>query len=208
MGRERRITPRELYTGKIYEKEYFGEIDTNDPRIFEEIKKYRQPSKNPNFEFWMNFRDALKIAKEFQPIDKTDPERKRVDPANPAAPLLRDLKEALIEQWGLTDEEADDLKLYTAVGSPLDFLHKVDAFIDYEGRIVTLDLTLRTETGKKTADVIISGELPSPDDPKTEDAYLHRVDEIAADIIEQYKRKTPPKRAIIERPRAVPPEAA
>jgi len=197
MGRERRKTPREFYSGKIYEAEYFGEIDKNDPKIFEEIKAHRQPSKNPKFEFWMNYRDSLNLAKKFQPIDKSEPGRKRVDPANPSAPLLRDIKEALIDQWNLSDEEADELKLYTAVGSPLDLFHAVDAFVEYRGEIITLDLTLRPEsdTGQKRADVIISGELPSPDDPSTEDAYIKRVDDISADIAEEYMNKLPPAQA-------------
>jgi len=197
MGRERRITPRELYTGKIYEAEYFGEIDKNDPKILEEIKAHAKPSKNPRYEYWMNYRDSLNLAKKFQPIDKSEPGRKRVDPANPNAPLLRDIKEALIDQWNLSDEEADNLKLYTAVGSPLDFFHKVDAFVEYRGDIITLDLTLRSEddAGGKRADVIISGELPSSDDPATENAYIKRVDEISADIAEEYRRKRPAARA-------------
>ena len=115
----------------------------------------------------------------------------------PSAPLLRDIKEALIDQWNLSDKEADELKLYTAVGSPLDFFHAVDAFIEYKGEIITLDLTLRPEsdTDGKRADVIISGELPSPDDPTTEDAYIKRVDDISSDIAAEYIAKQAPARA-------------
>ncbi|MDD4995250.1 MAG: hypothetical protein PHW53_02185 [Patescibacteria group bacterium] len=199
MGRERMITPREIYTGRQYEADYFGAIDLNDEKLHEEIAKRKQPSKNPKFEYFMTFRDALEVAKKFQPIDKSDPERHRVDPANPRAPLLRDLKESLIDLMNLGEKDADKLKLYTAVNSPLDWLHGTDAFVDYDGRIITLDLTLKPSAEGKKADVVITGELPAPDDPAEEDKYLERVGQIAFEIKSVMDLKRKPGRPQIQR---------
>jgi len=182
MGRERRITPEQrFYTGRLHESKWLGEVDAGDAMV-REMQQYKKPSKNPKFEFWINFDDSLKLVKKFQPIDKTDPEKKRVDAANPEAPLLRDVKEALIDQMNLTDKQADNLKLYTAVGSPMDVFHGADAIIEYDGKVVTIDLTLKPVDEGKKADVVVAGDLPAPDDPETEDAYLQRVDDIAASV--------------------------
>lgn len=46
------------------------------------------------------------------------------------------------------------VKFFTAVGTPLDMYHGVDAFIEQGGRIVTLDVTLADKSSSK-ADVIL-----------------------------------------------------
>lgn len=199
MGRERQITPREIYTGGQHERDYLWEINYHDPKFIAEVEKRKQPSKNPAFEYFMSFRDALELAKKFQPIDKTDPKKRRVDPTNPQAPLLRDLRVELIDQMGLSYEQADQLKLYTSVGSPLDWLHGTDAFIDYNDKIITLDLTLKPTAEGKKADVIITGDLPAPDDPETEDEYLDKIEEIAKSVRTVIKLKGRPARPQIQK---------
>lgn len=189
MGRERRITPREIYSGGQYERDYLGQADIRSQEFLREFDRCKQPSEKPGFNYWMNYRDSMELAKKFQPIDKSDPEKKRVDPANPRAPLLRDIKEALIDQMDLSDKEADELKLYTAVDTPLDYLHGTDAFIEYKGIVVSIDITKKMSGTGKKADVIITEELPAPDDPDTEDEYLARVDDIAASVKSAFKLK-------------------
>jgi len=199
MGRERRITPREIYSGGQYERDYLGQADVQSQEFLKEFNKRKQPSEKPGIKYWMNYRDSMELAKKFQPIDKGDPEKNRVDPANPRAPLLRDIKEALIEQMDLTDEQADQLKLYTAVDTPLDYLHGTDAFVEYRGKIVSIDITKKASSAGKKADVVITGELPSPDDPTTENEYLKRVDDIAASVRAVIKLKRKPARPKIQK---------
>lgn len=190
---------RRGYSGRLYEQDFFWSINAENPGYLRKLNNIKQPSQKESFDYYVNFKDALELAKKFQPIDKTDPSKEPVDPANPRAPLLRDLKEALVEQMDLSDDQADRLKLYTAVGSPLDKFHGVDAFVEYDGKIITLDITMRETEGEKKADVIITKELPAPDDPETEEEYLRRVEEIAASIRTAIKLKRKPGRPEIQR---------
>jgi len=199
MGREGRITPKEIYSGGQYERDYLGQADVRSQEFLREFDRRKQPSEKPGFNYWMNYRDSMELAKKFQPIDKSDPEKKRVDPVNPQAPLLRDIKEALIDQMDLSDKEADELKLYTAVDTPLDYLHGTDAFVEYKGKIVSIDITKKTSDIGKKADVIITDELPTPDDPATEDEYIARVDDIANSVRTVFKYKGKPGRPKIQR---------
>jgi hypothetical protein len=187
MGRKRRITPEQFSdTGRLHERRWLGEIDACDS-MAKDIQRLKKPSQNPNFDFWMTLGDSLELVKKYQPIDKSDPRKKRVDPTNPEAPLLRDLRIEMIDSMELTDEQADKLKLYTAVGSPMDLFHGVDAIIDYDGKIVTMDLTLKPSDEGKKADVVVTGDIP---DEKSEE-YLPEVKKIAASVqtIIKFKRK-------------------
>jgi len=72
----------------------------------------------------------------------------------------------------------------------LDFFHGVDAFIEVDGKIVTLDITLREDiSAKRKADVIDATELPNPDDEKKVDEYLERVENITKKVSAELKQK-------------------
>ncbi len=172
---------RGFYSGRLNEIDYCGEINTNDPafqKALEEVKKTPRP--DSKFPYYVNFSDSLNLVKKFQPIDKNTGER--IDPTNPAKPFLKDLRLELVDTLDLSEEEADKVKAYTAVKSPLDIFHGVDAFLDIKGDIVTLDLTLRKDTSSKTKADIIVEELPNPDDPDQEDDYLKAVERKAEEI--------------------------
>lgn len=53
------------------------------------------------------------------------------------------------------------VRFYTAVGSALDFYYGIDAFIEFNGQIVTIDLTMNDEKVCGRADVIVhKNDLP------------------------------------------------
>jgi len=51
-------------------------------------------------------------------------------------------------------EEWSEVALYTAVGSPLDRFHGIDAFFEFHGTIVSIDLTVGRK-GSHKADLVI-----------------------------------------------------
>ena len=151
-----------------------------------ESKEYKEALKNLGVDGrgYLTFKEALDLVKKFQPIDNET--KKLQDPTHPKKAFPNDLRIAIADALGLaTTEELNRLKYYTAVGSPLDLFHGVDAFIELEGktpeeqsRIVTFDVTLRTEAAAKrgaNADVIIR-ELNAEDKKQ----YFKNLDAIAA----------------------------
>lgn len=77
---------------------------------------------------------------------------KNWDPHDPSTPVSNDLHALVVD---LLDEEYDNVSFFTAVGSPLDYYHGVDAFIEYHGQVVTLDVTINKHKDSYKADVII-----------------------------------------------------
>lgn len=101
--------------GAEFEWDLFGSVDTKNPKYQAELKKATKPT---GFVF---YRDALSLAKKFQPGD----------PKNPERGFARDLRIEILDELGLTDEKnMDRLEFYTAVGSPLDQWHGIDAFFE------------------------------------------------------------------------------
>jgi len=89
---------------------------------------------------YMRWRDAAKLARESQPARKT--------------PTAARLEREVSQQFGKA------VQFFTAVGTPLDFFHGVDGFFEFEGFVVTIDLTMNPhkETGKAHM-VIQQGDL-------------------------------------------------
>ncbi|MDA2936051.1 hypothetical protein MYX06_02440 [Patescibacteria group bacterium AH-259-L05] len=92
---------------------------------------------------YIPFRKSVALVKESQPWDPTDP--------NPR--IANDLH-ALVA-IALGEDDFSELMLYTSTGSPLDRWHGVDAFFEYKGKIVTIDVTLNSQKGEYKADIII-----------------------------------------------------
>lgn len=64
---------------------------------------------------------------------------------------VRDLRARVA---ALCDDSATPVKFFTAVGTPLDIYHGIDAFFEQGGHIATIDISLREKvTGK--ADVLL-----------------------------------------------------
>jgi hypothetical protein len=75
------------------------------------------------------------------------------DPMDPATRTANDLHALVAEQLGLDDYAK--LGFYTAVRSPLDFFHGVDAFFEFQGVVVTMDLTLNPHKDEAKAHIVI-----------------------------------------------------
>ncbi|HCC21864.1 hypothetical protein A2480_02145 [Candidatus Uhrbacteria bacterium RIFOXYC2_FULL_47_19] len=173
-------------TGRTFEFLMLGEIDTKDPKYKRLLSKLSDGSSKPNY---LDRNRAISLVKESQPGD----------PENPSRPFFKDL---LIEvQDGLENNNIQaKVKAFTAVGTPLDYLHGIDAFltVTLQGKeyICTIDVTLNQDKqnfGHK-ADLII-GELSDPTNGKTsEEKYLKEIEKIGklatANLLEQINKKS------------------
>ncbi len=144
-------------TGRLLEEEYFG-VCTLKKNKAEASELFRQLSGGKSFDEakgHLPFEKAVMFAKHFQPGD---------DPTCPSTKVARDLVDFVAEEIGI-DPDGDDaleLKFYTAVGSPLDFYHRTDAFVEYKGSRVKIDVTMdRSKRFEDSSvDRIIMEELP------------------------------------------------
>lgn len=106
------------YTGHLIEQELFGEL-----------------KENPYKDEFLPFRQSIEYCRSHQPYN----------PCDPAPQFANDLHATIVE--ALRFKDYSRLKFYTAVHSPLDFKHGIDAFLEVEkepGIIlarVTLDVT-------------------------------------------------------------------
>lgn len=157
------------YTGKMFEEDFVGSIPKDADYKTALLKLQEKSGKNG----YVGFNDSVDLAKKFQPWD----------PSNPGKDFARDIRIEVIDRLNLAKEEdMERVKFYTAVGSPLDVFHGVDAFLEYadeEGGIhrVTFDLSLDPgKEEKHKADLVVK-ELS---DPQTEtEKYLEEVAQIA-----------------------------
>lgn len=121
----------EGYTGGLLEEEVFGRCRGDW-----------------DGETYLSFRDSLEYAKNNQPVGW------RV--SDPASRFAGDLFSLVALKLGLDDWS--ELKLYGAVGTPLDIFHGVDGFFEYNGEIFTIDLTLNQHKDSYKADIVINPE--------------------------------------------------
>lgn len=113
-------------TGHLFEGECLGEV-----KVSARGREY------------LSFAEAMALVKAAQPWNPTDPGPR---PAN-------DLHAAVCEVLGV--DNYSEVALYTAVGSPLDFYHGVDALIEWRGAIVTIDVTANPTKSAHKADFIL-----------------------------------------------------
>ena len=163
--------------GAEFEWDIFGSVDRNNPAYQKELKKAMKPN---GFVF---YRDALNLVKKFQPGD----------PKNPERGFARDLRIAILDELGLTEEkDMDRLEFYTAVGSPLDHWHGVDSFFELRQKLgsplrATLDAMMVSEAEKIArgqsvkADILVSEkELHLDDEAKLEEEQKRIAKQIVA----------------------------
>jgi hypothetical protein len=169
-----------------YEAGFFGKVDTEEMAYRKALEKVKKPSKEPEkLKYYVSYDNSLNLARNFQPRDLET--GKRLNPANPKSELLRELRVFLLNILQKYDCDDDSIKAYTAVGTPADFIHGVDAFIDIENQTVTLDITLRKGKEGK-ADIIIDDKIPDPQED--EDGFLKQVDKIAEKIYQKLDKKS------------------
>lgn len=157
------------YTGKMFEEDFVGSIPKGADYRSALLKLQEKSKKNG----YVGFNDSVDLVKKFQPWD----------PTNPGKDFARDLRIEVIDRLNLAKEEdMEKVRFYTAVGSPLDVFHGVDAFLEYadkEGEIhrVTFDLSLDSEKEERRKADLVVKELS---DPQTEtEKYLEEVAQIA-----------------------------
>ena len=166
------------YSGRELELDLFDRVNTADPRYKAELSRVMTDRDSG----YVPRQQALELVKRFQPSS----------PTNPKKDFFRELLIGVQDELGIDiKKNPDNVRGFTAVGTPLDKFHGVDAFISYVDQnreyVVTLDATLRPDKlqdGYK-ADLMIS-DLPAPED--NEDGYLEAVSTYAGQIAEKIKQ--------------------
>ncbi|MDO8523067.1 MAG: hypothetical protein Q7S12_02165 [bacterium] len=171
-------------SGKLNEHFTLGEINPT-PEYLKELKDVQK--KNG----YVSYEDSLHLVRKFSPYD----------PINPAKPFLNDLRIEFIDALGFTkDEDMDRIKIFTAVGSPLDHWHGADVFIEIENEnhrgsyIVMFDL----KTDAKVESEIKRNNLHDlkahvliydiPDSREDNKKYLVRMGEIGEEAAEVFRK--------------------
>ena len=96
---------------------------------------------------YMSYKEAMCAVRQAQPGG---------DPTDPVKDTASDLHVFVCEELGCDDYSF--VKFFTAIGSPLDFFHGVDAWFEFNGRVVTIDVTLNPNKEKPKADLVILGQ--------------------------------------------------
>ncbi len=80
----------------------------------------------------------------------------------------------------------NDLKLYTAIGSPFDIFYGVDAFFEYGDAKVTLDITTNPHKTEHKADYIIHEDLLTDEGRQTASKVI--ADQLKKDLARQQEK--------------------
>lgn len=187
MYKEAKYYP-EKDSGKVSEYFALGEIRQTEAYL----KELKRVANERGYVSWEN---SFKLVRKFSPYNPTHPHQK---------PFLSDLRIALIDELGITAEkDMDRVKIYTAVGSPLDFWHGTDLVIEVEdgngrtSKIIGFDVfdahegseiaEKRKHVHDKKADIVIfMKDVPDAEDGKE---YIAKMGEIAKKAAEVLKTK-------------------
>lgn len=150
-------------TGGMAEEEIFGSVENS--------QEFQEWLENHGY---MTFKESMRVAKENQPGDPTDPD----------ARFANDLHATLAE--AISPDNYEMIRFNTAVGSNLDYQHGIDAFFEIETASGTIVVTLDVktyDTSNIKADVLIvypnEGLDPKEDKLEWEDL----LNQVASDII-------------------------
>lgn len=183
------------YTGKEYEYDLLGTLDTESPLFQAELKKLQEAAISRGFHprqaDSLPYKAAVELTKKFQPSD----------PTNPQKAFAKELRLALADKLGLeSDEQLDKLKIFTSLRGPLD-AHGIDGFISFlcpagkDGEqevMVSFDVTKNPNKDevRKAADMLIGGDIPDPsDEGYKEKDYLEIIDRYAGEMAEIIQQK-------------------
>jgi hypothetical protein len=172
MATIRRGPRPDMYSGRELELDLLGK-----PRFPREFNLALKQIQEPHG--YASYNETMELIRRFYPED----------PTNPGKEFLNELRLALMEKMGVMD--GDEIRAFSAVGTPLDIFHGVDGWIEVAYALpgkagetryatVTLDASLRPEKleeGHK-ADIVV-GDMPEPSDPR----FLDRVGEIADEVM-------------------------
>ncbi|MDP3244657.1 MAG: hypothetical protein Q8M83_03290 [bacterium] len=184
MGREfsewGKLETSQRYTGTEHEIDLLDTMRVNDQKFKNKFIELGGDAKTG----YLSYNKALRLVRECQPGDPTDPKKD----------FSRDLRVAIIDDLKIEPGQENAVKIYTALRSPLDKFHGVDAVVEIEEgkkiRRATLDVSLNTKKGEGyKADVVALGEIPDPTEGgQAEELYLKRVEEIAEEIVKVLKK--------------------
>lgn len=155
--------------GKLIESELLGETK-KEIAVFDQLHET---------DSYMKRRQSIEFAKTHQ----------RGDPFNPKRFFPKSLRDGIKQDESLNITSEDQLAFYTAVNSPLDRYHGVDAFFEYktDGKYITVTLDVTTNPNKDSykADVILA--IPSegldPSDPDYQTTISHYVEQIKSQLL-------------------------
>lgn len=114
------------YTGSLFEEEILAEC------IFE-------------WNTYVDYAKCIELVKANQP--------KFWNPCDPPTAAANDLHALIVEAL---NEQYDNVRLFTALRTPLDRYHGVDCFVEYGKKIVTIDVTINSHKQDYKADFILS----------------------------------------------------
>ncbi|MDO8442860.1 MAG: hypothetical protein Q7S81_01175 [bacterium] len=167
-------------TGNLFEWQFIGEVDINSREYQKELHKLQEEAAQKGASNGhIPYEEAMELARKFQPFDPTHPNK----------PFARDVRisllDLMINKKLITDSEEDQdcIKFYTAVKTPLDTFHSVDAFIEFKdlkGKkyLTTFDLTLNPRKKEHRSDIIVT-KLPDPNLDEDKLRYLATIEDYA-----------------------------
>lgn len=139
-NRHRHSPLKHVENGRSFEKEFFGEKAVFDPIPLEAYQVAKRS-------FRGTFRECLYEAKKYT--------QKRVgwDPKHPSTTWATFLFYSV--QQRLPAQYREQLELFCAIGSRLDFYYGVDAFFAVGDAVVTIDLQLSLHDKHPIVDIIV-----------------------------------------------------
>ncbi len=139
----------EARTGEEFEEELLRgsirESRKNPKTEGLELKRKHKSGRRPLKRGYVGFTKSLMIAKSHQPW--------KHDPKRPHAPFLREMYDCIAPSLR---KGRHYLRVFIAIKTPLDYWHGVDFFFEYEGKVVTVDITLKPRKDFYKADILIT----------------------------------------------------
>ncbi|OGY43735.1 MAG: hypothetical protein A3B89_02710 [Candidatus Buchananbacteria bacterium RIFCSPHIGHO2_02_FULL_40_13] len=159
-------------TGSMAESEIFGEVIR--PVEFENWREGHN---------YMTRNEALRLVQESQPGNPSDPEPR----------FANDLQATIVER--VYPNDYNRVRFFTAVGSPLDYLHHIDAFFEIDDGDFTYTITidLKTHPVEKPAtlktDILLIYPTEGLDPNIDKEDYQSLIARTAQEIIEIFQEK-------------------
>ncbi|MBU0614264.1 hypothetical protein KJ766_03220 [Patescibacteria group bacterium] len=162
------------YFGRELESDIFGAV--KPAKGFKEF--YKKVARSDGY---VAYEDAIRLVRDFTMQDGKNPDKE----------FLNDLRLEIGDILGFDEDDMENLFLFSAVGTPIDRFHSVDAFLELDidddnGPLrVTMDATLNTKKleGGYRSDVIV-GDIPDP----SSDEYLNSVEWYAHLVVDQIQK--------------------
>lgn len=186
-------------SGTLAEAEMIGTIDTANPEYQRKAVKWLDSSepllkKLREHRISQREKDALFNTGFWFVESLPEHQNDGGNAARSEKPMMKDLRVAVAEALELvSDEDKKRVRVYSAVGTPVDAYLGIDGFVKVLDRArveppvyITFDYTIRADKDKARADVLIK-ELPNPDLEK--EKYKVAVGEVRDNIVLQYRRK-------------------